>query len=555
MLQFLQIENIAVIEKAELSFGDGFNVLTGETGAGKSIVIDSINAVLGERTSRELIRSGHEAAKVCAVFDQLSNQARQAAAELEIQPDEDGKIILERTIFKSGKSLLKCNGRPVSASQIRLLAAHLINIHGQHDNQALLNPDSHVHYLDRLAENEDFLTAYTDEFHRFNRLRAHLRELDSDEEEKQRQIDLYRYQIEELTRAELKIGEMEELKQKSQIARNLESRIQSLSKALQLLRGSEDADGIGALTGEIGEWIVTAKSPKQKQLTALTEELRQTELRLEEEIEGELESFDGEEYDLDSIEKRLETVSGLCRKYGGSEETALAYLKTAQDALGKIAFRDEDFKKTAEELEKSQDRLIAAAQKLSESRRSAATVFEQEVSRILVRLNMPSVRFCVQISDGRYTKNGRDEVAFLITTNLGEEPKPLAKIASGGELSRVMLAIKSALADKDDVDTLIFDEIDTGISGRTAETVGRQLSEVARGHQVICVTHLAQIAVAAVNHLLIEKSEKEGRTVTEIFPLSGEARVREIARIMSGSQLNDSVLAGAAQILKNAGNQ
>lgn len=549
MLKYLHIENIAVIERSDIEFSSGFNVLTGETGAGKSIVIDSINAVLGERTSKDLIRSGCTEAEVSALFGELTDENIKTLCNCDISPDEDGNILITRKLSNTGKGIIKVNGKPVTASVLREIASSLINIHGQHDNQALLNPEKHCLYLDAVAENEAELQAYYDEFKNLNSIRRELVGLQTDEDEKQRRIDLLKYQIDELSKADIKIGETEGLKAKLAIAENYETTVKALNTAAVLLNGDEDSDGaITALKATAKQLSQLKGENFEKNYSRINSIIAEAE-DIASEISGFLDSTEASEINSDIINERLDLLHKLMLKYGNSEAEMLSFLENAGKELEKITFSDKRVEELSVLLENSKIKLIELGDVLSETRKAAAARFEAEVSDVLKELNMPSVKFKVSITEGRYTKRGRDIAEFMISANAGESLKPLAKIASGGELSRTMLAIKSALLDKDSVGTMIFDEIDTGISGFAADKVGNQLKKVSSGRQVICVTHLAQIAARADNHLLIEKSTENGRTFTRVLPLSYNDRINEIARIMSGTEITENLYNSAKELL------
>ncbi len=550
MLKYLHIENIAVIERAGIEFTDGFNVLTGETGAGKSIIIDSLYAVLGFRTSKELIRNGCENAFVSAVFSFDSNELLELFSEIGVKPDDDGNFVIERKLSVSGSGYIKINGVPVSSSTIKNFSPYLLNIHGQHDNQTLLNPDNHYLYIDMIADNDDILSEYRQEFSNFNSIRSRLKSLEMDEDEKLRKIDVLKYQINEISEADLKIGEIEELKEKLSVARSVGKRIKDIKSVLSLLKNDDENGGAcEALKTAVHLLSVMDDKKSEKDYSFLLDALENVN-NVVSSLEGYVEELNGDGYDVNFIEDRLAVISTLSAKYGKDETEIFKFLEKAQNELNSILFNDEEYEKLENQLEISQERLIKLAEKLTSSRIKAALIFEKKVKNVLACLNMPNVCLKVERSMGRYNKNGCDEIQFLFSANAGEDSKPLSKIASGGELSRVMLAIKSVLSEKDNVDTLIFDEIDSGISGRTADMVGVQLEKVATSHQVICVTHLAQIAVTAKTHLLIEKAQKDGRTYTDVTSVSGEERVYEIARIMSGSNVSDNVLASARELLK-----
>ena len=549
MLKFLHIENIAVIERSDTEFAEGFNVLTGETGAGKSILIDSINAVLGERTSKELIRAGCDSAEVSAVFGNFDDTAVKTLSELGFSPDEDGNIVIRRRLSVSGKGIIKLNGIPVTATQLRDIGKNLINIHGQHDSQALLDSEKHIFYIDALADNTELINEYYQEFRYLNKVRKELEVSQIDEEEKQRQTDLLKYQINELESADIKKGELAELKRKAQIAKNYQTVVEALSKADTALSGNDDFSGASALISSAQKELYSLKDEKWNALAEKTADVLSDLTDIGAEIRDFLDNAEYSELDINNINERLDLLDRLMLKYGNSEEEMLDFLTSAKVRLEELDFSDRRISQLSDLLDKSTDRLVELGEKLTLSRKKAAAEFEKKVCDILSYLNMPDVRFTVSMQKGRYTKRGCDNIEFLISANRGENVKPLSKIASGGELSRVMLAIKSVLLDKDPVGTMIFDEIDTGISGYTAGKVGIQLKKVAKNRQVICVTHLAQIAAMADEHLLIEKSTEGGRTFTQVKPLKYEERVGEIARIMSGTQLTENLYKSAKELL------
>ena len=548
MLKFLHIENIAVIEKTDIDFTAGFNVLTGETGAGKSIVIDSINAVLGERTSKDLIRTGCDTATVSAVFDCLDNDTLTILAENGITP-EDGKIIITRRLSSTSKGFIKVNNVPVTASCLRDIAKNLINIHGQHDNQALLNPDMHLRFIDAVAENEDLIADYYVVFKELNSIRKELVSLQMDEDEKQRKIDILKYQINELESANLKVGEYAELKRKLSIANSFEKTYKALSGADYLLSGSDDEDG--AITRVEGA-LKHLKSTENTDFDVCINKLGEALSLLEDaraEIGVYLSDTTLSDLNPDEINQRLDFMSRLMVKYGSSEEEMLAFLENAKQELENITLSDKRISELSFALEKSKEKLVEKGEKLSLSRIKAANSFSEQVCDILKYLNMPNVKFVANLNQGKYTKIGCDTAEFLISANDGESLKPLHKIASGGELSRVMLSIKSVLLDKDNVGTMIFDEIDTGISGFAAGKVATQLKKVAGSRQVICVTHLAQIAAVANEHLLIEKTNRDGHTYTNVTALDYNGRINEVARIMSGTELTENLYNSAKELI------
>ncbi len=548
MIKSLHIENIAVIEKTDIDFDKGFNVLTGETGAGKSIIIDAINAVLGERTSKDLIRAGCDKALVSALFFDLSEQSKKQLAESGFEPDPDGNLLITRALTLSGSSI-KINGRPATAGVLKDVSKNLINIHGQHDNQKLLNPDNYYIYLDMIAENQKQLKDYYDEFKHFNAVRRELNANETDEGEKLRRIEILKYQINELEQADITVGEIDDIKSKLAVAENYEKTVSALGSAAVCIDGEENSDGALSLIKNAQNYI---ESTKNDRLLNLSDKLEEVLANLEAvgfEIRSFINNTEYCELDADKLRERLDTLRRLMLKYGSDEQKMLDFLENARVELDKIVCSDKRIEELSAELDASTDRLIALGEKLTDTRVKAAESFSAQVSEVLNLLDMPNVRFEIKVNRDKYTRHGCNAVEFLISANAGESVKPLNKIASGGELSRIMLAIKSVLADRDDIDTLIFDEIDTGISGRAADKVGIQLQKVSKSRQVICVTHLAQIAAYAQNHLLIEKSVLNDRTYTNVISLEYEQRIHEIARIMSGSDITENLYNSAKELL------
>lgn len=549
MLKFLHIENIAVIERSDIEFSAGFNVLTGETGAGKSIVIDAINAVLGERTSKELIRAGCDTAEVSAVFGELDNATAAALSDAGVTPDDDGNIVIRRRLSAAGKGLIKLNDRPVTATELKEIGKHLVNIHGQHDNQALLDPERHLDYIDAVADDDPIKGKYYAEFRELNRIRKELAATETDEDEKRRRVGLLKYQINELESAGIKPGEYEKLQKKLAIARNYQKTAEALSRAYSALKGDDEFDGAVSLLTDAEKSLSSLRNDEwDKKSSALADAAAAAE-DVSAALYDFLENAELADIDPDEINSRLETLDKLMAKYGNSEEEMLEFLEKARTELNDTEFSDKKAAELSALLDDATVRLIALADELTATRKKAAAEFEKQVCDILSYLNMPDVRFTVKFSKGRYTKRGCDTAEFMISANRGESVKPLCKIASGGELSRVMLAIKSVLLGRDPVGTMIFDEIDTGISGYTAGKVGTQLKKVAENRQVICVTHLAQIAAMADTHLLIEKKAEKDRTFTSVSPLSYEQRINEIARIMSGAQMTENLYNSAKELL------
>ena len=552
MLTSLKIENVAIIESAAIEFGCGLNVLTGETGAGKSIVIDSINAILGERTSRDIIRTGAQSAKVYAVFEDVNERVRKFLDENGIDC-EDGVLIINRTLSREGKNVCRINGAPVTVSMLREIGGELIDIHGQHDNQSLLSPEKHCGFVDSFAGNADLITDYREKYGRLCEIRSKLKKLTTDESSKSQRIDFLTYQIDELEKAEITIGERDELKARKSLINNSQKVIESLNIAYEALKA--DGAGIDMITDAESE--IANASAYMETLGEASEKITDIRYELEdiaETVRDAMTEVDFDPSELEDIDERLDLLYRLSKKYGDTEEEMLEYLEKARAELDNIAFSEERVK----ELQKQEKEALAetetAACKLTESRKTAGEKLSNAICSELEFLDMPNVRFVVKCNDIGLTENGKDEIEFLISANAGEEPKPLAKIASGGELSRIMLAIKNVLAETDGVDTMIFDEIDTGVSGRAAQKIAMKLRSASKGRQVICVTHLAQIAAQGDVHLYISKSVSDGKTYTNIKSLIEEERVAEIARIMGGMEITKLQLESAREMLANAGN-
>lgn len=551
MLQQLHIENIAVIARADVTFDRGFCVLTGETGAGKSILIDSINAVLGERTSRELIRTGCDRGSVTAVFTGLSQQCVDKLHEL-LLPVEDQLVITR--VLTSAKSAGQINGVPATASMIRQLAPYLVNIHGQHDSQALLNADKHYIYIDALAKNSALLAEYQAAFSEMQAVRRQVKTLSETMEERIRRRELLQFQVQELSAAQIRPGEQAALQRRRTEILSAQQIADGLHAALAALAGADDEHGgalelCGAAAAQL-EQI----APVSQAASSLRNMLGDAADRLEEVKDGLQQALDSAGFDpgeLKQIEERLDVYYRFSDKYGQTEEQMLQYLENAQRELEQLSVSEEQLQTLGQTLQQRVEQVKKLGAELTRSRRQAADRFCADVERQLQFLDMPGVRLCVEIGQAPYSRLGADRVEFLISTNPGEPPKPLTKIASGGEMSRIMLAIKNVLSADDPVGTLIFDEIDAGISGRAASKVGRKLKETAQHRQVICVTHLAQIAALADLHLLIEKQVEQERAVTKITPLDFDGRKRELARII-GSQVTQASLQAAEELLRTA---
>ena len=552
MLTSLKIENVAIIESASVEFGCGLNVITGETGAGKSIVIDSINAILGERTSHDLIRTGADCAKVYAVFEEISDTTKSELSENGIDCDDD-VLIINRIINRDGKNICRINGVPVTVSMLKSIGKELINIHGQHDNQTLLSPESHISFVDSFAEDSELIEKYQKAFSELCKVRNELKALTTDESSKAQKIDLLTYQIDELEKSDIRVGERDELTARKNLINNSQKVISFLNEAYDALK----ADGAAIDCVSTAESGITQSTVYLEEMNSAAQKIIDLKYELEdiaEVVRDTLKELDYDEAELDEIEERLDLLYRLSRKYGNTEEEMLEYLENARAELDKISFSDERIK----ELENFEKELLGKAQNLAARltlvRLEAGENLSREIRRELAFLDMPNVEFIVSREETQLTRNGQDCIEFLISPNAGEEPKPLAKIASGGELSRIMLAIRNVLSGLDNIGTMIFDEIDTGVSGRAAQKIALKLRSVSEGRQVICVTHLAQIAAQGDVHLYISKSVKDGKTFTDIKSLLDEERVSEIARIMGGMEITKLQLDSAREMLSAAGN-
>ncbi len=556
MLLSLKIENIAIIENADIEFDAGLNVLTGETGAGKSIIIDSINAVLGERTSRELIRTGAQAAKVSAMYSDAGLRVNAKLVEFDIEPQADGSLLLQRSISLDGRNVCRINGSPATVSMLKSIGGELINIHGQHDNQALLSPEGHYIFIDAIAENGELFYQYKNAYALLRSLEKELKNITIDEAEKSRRLDLLNYQISELEAAGLRVGEQNELNTRKNLYQNAEKVISRLREAYEALNGSEDLSGAKQQL-EFSAGCLDSAASYYSELEKAAEFIRSMSYDIEDYVElirGTLDMLDYNPKELELIEERLDTIYRLSRKYGATEEDMLIYLENAVSEREKINLSDERSAELKKEIRAAETNMEQLASALSESRRKAGSLFAKSVKAELDFLDMPGVVFVVDRQQADYTATGADRIEFLISANAGEAPKPIAKIASGGELSRIMLAIKNVLSAKDDVNTLIFDEVDAGVSGRAAQKVAMKLRQVSKGRQVICVTHLAQIAAQADSHLLISKSVHNGKTYTQVDKLNQDGRKNELARIIGGLKVTELQLQSAEEMLKEANN-
>lgn len=556
MLKTLCIENIAVIEKADIEFSKGFNVLTGETGAGKSIVVDSINAILGERTSKELVRAGSENAFVTAYFEDINSEVKQKLNEFDLPCEDDGTLMLSRKISAQGKSTCRINGSVCTVSMLKEVGNLLVNIHGQHDSQTLLNADYHYKFVDMYGSLDGVLDEYKQSFKQLLSVRKQLKALTLDADERDRQIELLDYQIKELTDAEIKVGEWDELKKRKNLILNSQNLLQSLNSALAAFNGSDDYSGISTLLSTAVKELGTVSDVDGdiKAVYDKAEALNDSVEVVKDALLDKINSIEFEPEELDRIEERLNLYYTFSNKYGETEQDMLYYLDEAVKKRAAFENSEEELEKLNVRYDEIFNQTVALAQKLTDLRKSTADKLGNEICKQLEFLDMPKIKFTTSFEKGNLSANGWDKIEFLIATNVGETAKPLAKIASGGELSRIMLAIKSIIAQKDSIDTLIFDEIDTGVSGKASRKIGLKLKELGAFTQVICVTHSAQIASVADSHFLIEKNVENDRTYTNVTVLDYDGRKNELARIMGGINATESLLKSAEELLNNYGN-
>lgn len=547
MLRTLDIENIAVIEKASVDFSSGLNVLTGETGAGKSIVVDSINAILGERTSRELVRHGVENAFVSAYFDDICSETCDKLKELDIELDDGNSLLISRKISSNGKSLCKVNGKTVTVSMLKEISSHLINVHGQHDSQALLNPDLQYTYIDMLLKNKAIISEYKESFKKLISVRRKLKSLTNDESDKEKQLELLNYQIEELEKADIKIGEREELTHKRALIQKSEDIIKTLNFALVTINGDDENAGVEQAVGDVNREL--SKFDEAKDIYTVFNDITDKLELAKDKAEELLSSIDFSPEEIEMIDERLDLLYEFSNKYGSSEEEMLAFLDEARQKKNSILFADEELDRLTKEYDNLFDKTVELATKLSDERKATAQIFEKQVKEELSFLDMPKMQFFVNFDKGNLSSIGFDKIEFMISANPGEPPKSLSKVASGGELSRIMLAIKNIISYNDTIGTLIFDEIDTGVSGRASQKIGLKLKSVSKNTQVICVTHSAQIASNADEHFLIEKKFDNNNTFTSVTPLDFEGRKKELARIMGGLEITDTLLQSAEELL------
>ena len=553
MLELLHIENIAIIERADIAFGSGFNALTGETGAGKSIVIDALGAVLGQRTSRELIRTGAEKAFVSATFGGVPAELP-GLEENGLAPEEDGTLLLQRELYGDGKNVCRVSGRPVTVAQLRRIGASLLNIHGQHDGQQLLDEEQHLFYLDRFGRVDAELAAYRE---RFDAWRATKREMDAlkmDEAEKARRVDMLHHQIDELERADLQEGEEETLHARRNILRNGEKFLSAISAADACLNGGDESLGAVSAIKEAEDALRGLRSLGDEfvELLDRLESLRCEAYDLAETIRDKKDEYDFSPQELDAVESRCDQLYRLKKKYGSSVEEMLSYLERSREELDRIEYADDRLAQLAEKCTAQERAAREAARVLTDKRRAAAKELEARISRELSELDMPKLRFSIDFQEKELSEDGTDTVEFLMSANVGEDLRPIRKIASGGELSRIMLALKNVLAEQDSVMTMVFDEVDTGVSGRAAQRVAEKLARLSRTRQVLCVTHLPQLTAMADVHFGVEKGEENGRTLTRVRELDRAARRAEIARMSGGDHPSETMLSGAEELLSAA---
>ena len=558
MLSLLHIENIALIQSADIRFEPGFNVLTGETGAGKSIVIDSIGAVLGERTSRELIRTGAKSALVTAVFTQVPPLPW---LEENGFPTGEEELLLQRELQGDGRNVCRIDGKLVTVAQLRELGRQLLNIHGQHDGQQLLDPASHLGYLDQFGGCQPLLESYQEAYRKWHDIRREMDKLQMDEAERSRRVDTLNYQIQELERAQLKAGEDEELSARRTLLRSAGRLMEAVQSAEFALSGDEDRDGACSLIAQAEGEVqgVSSISPELGELSEKLTALRCAADDAADTLRDLSRSFDFSPGELDQVEERLDLLYRLRKKYGPTVEDMLSYLDRCRKELDQIQYADDTLARLEKDLKKAQKEAARRGEVLSQARREAAGALQARVQEELRQLDMPKVQFQTEFTpkggEAGMDETGLDEVQFLMSANLGEALKPIQKVASGGELARIMLALKNVLAEGDQIGTLVFDEVDTGVSGRAAQKVAEKMAQVARGKQVLCVTHLPQIAAMADTHFSVQKGEREGRTYTRLERLDRAQRREELARLIGGASITPSLLESAEELLRQAEQQ
>jgi DNA repair protein RecN (Recombination protein N) len=551
MLALLHIENIAVIERADISFRTGFNALTGETGAGKSIVIDAISAILGQRAYRDAIRTGSSKAFISAVFQDVPEYPWFAENHV---PLEDGEVLIQREIYADGKNTCRVNGVPVTVSVLRGLGQQLIQIHGQHDSTQLFDEDSHLTMLDSFGDYQELILRYQNAYREMDALRKKIRALHMDEAEKARRIENLNYQIQEISRAELRVGEDDELEEKRKLMRSGEKLMTALNAAAGALYGDDETEGANALISGAQHALAAVADVSSEVGAAYrqVEELSYSVLDAAERVRDLRDSFDFSPGELEAVESRLDVIHRLRRKYGITCADILAYMEKCQKELDEIELADDTIAKLQAQFRIKAKAAKALAAELSEARQKAAKNFEARLISELRQLDMPRVQFVCSLSTlPHLEETGGDGCRFMMSANVGEELRQMNRVASGGELARIMLAMKNVLSEKDHIPTMIFDEVDTGVSGRAAQKVAEKLHSVSVGKQVLCVTHLPQIAAMADTHFLISKAEQNGRTYTSVTPLDLEGRKAEIARLIGGAKITENTLKSAEEMLRH----
>lgn len=547
MLSLLHIENIAVIESADIAFDRGFHVLTGETGAGKSIVIDAISAVLGERAYREMIRTGTNKASVRAVFTQVPELPWFAENGVEY----DCEVVVQRDVHLDGKNVCRVNGSLVTVNILHKLGIQLINIHGQHDSASLFDEEKHLTFLDDFADNEALRADYGEKFSAVSSLRREIDRLSMDESEKLRRVETLRYQIAEIEKADLEIGEDDELEERRKLLQNAEKLSNGMDEAVECLCGGDESDGAASLLMQ-AERALARLVRYTDSFASYQEKLSDLMYQVQDVAEEVRDARDGLSYsaeELEQIESRLDIIHRLRRKYGASCADILDYLENAKKELDEMEFADDHLERLKGKLQKAEKEAVNAALVLRRNRQEAAEVMSRRILTELSQLDMPRVQFECRFRETELTSLGMDAVAFYMSANAGEAPKPLSKVASGGELARIMLSMKNVLAEKDQVATLIFDEVDTGVSGRAAQRIAEKLKSLAQFKQVLCVTHLPQLAALADTHMRISKAERNGRTYTTVTPLDKQGRMEELARIIGGTNITETTLRSAEEML------
>ena len=551
MLHLLHIENIAVIEEADITFDRGFNALTGETGAGKSIVIDALGAVLGQRTSRDLIRTGAAKSFVSAVFVDIP--ALDVFEECGVSPDE-GELLLQREIYADGKNVCRIGGRPVTVAQLRKIGCALLNIHGQHDGQQLLDEEQHLAYLDNYARVDAEHESYSALYHAMAETEKKIRSYQMDEAEKERKLDSLRFQIKELEQAKLVPGEDIALQERRELLRNSERFMDAVQGSLWCLSGGDEGGGVVSRLCDAVSAIASVRTLGDQfaQLHTRLEAVQSEAYDIAETLRDLQDSMEFSPHELDELESRADLLYRLKKKYGATVEDMLEYLERCREELDQITFSTDVVLRLERELEQQRKAVYESANRLSASRKTAAKELEERIQDELRQLDMPKVRFSIFFEEKTPDASGMDDVRFLMSANVGEELRAINRVASGGELARIMLALKNVLAENESIGTLVFDEVDTGVSGRAAQKVAEKLAQVSRKKQVLCVTHLPQLAAMADTHFSVEKGERNGRTFTRVEELDRARRREELARLTGGANITEALLAGAEELIASA---